>query len=62
VPEALDEYDQYALRIVKLLLENRSASALVQYLLEVEIESMGLRGDHLRAQTVAQKLVEMGNR
>jgi hypothetical protein len=39
-----------------MLVAGQPASALSNYLLQVETESMGLKGDHDRAELVAAKL------
>ena len=55
--EAFDEYDSYAPRIVSMRFDGKlTETAVVKYLLEIETESMGLRGNEENARKVAKKL------
>ena len=49
VPQAKDEYDDYAAPIARLLVEGTSVAELSRYLLEIERDTLGLRGDPARA-------------
>ena len=56
VTEARDEYDNYVMPVAKMLLDGHSAIEISRYLLGVEIDSMGLKGDNDRALAAAQRL------
>ncbi len=57
---AIDEYDSYAPEIVKMSQQDGfNEEMLLQYLLKVEIEQMGLSGNKETARRVAAKLVEV---
>lgn len=56
VAQAQDEYDQYVAPVARMIIAGESASALSNYLLGIEIATMGLEGDPERARIVAQKL------
>jgi hypothetical protein len=56
VPAARDEYDQYVGSIADMLAAGTSASDLSRHLIEIEIGTMGLRGDRDRARRVAESL------
>jgi len=59
VPQAKDEYDDYAAPIARLLVEGTSVAELSRYLLEIERDTLGLRGDPARASEVATKLLSL---
>ncbi len=63
VPEATDEYDTYAAKAyVMLMYENASAETIAAYLVDIEINYMGLGeapGIRERAKKVAAALIAM---
>ena len=56
VPEAKDEYEPYVTPIANKLIAAISVSELSRFLLEIEIDSLGLNGNRDRARAVAEKL------
>lgn len=55
---AFDEYDSYAPKIVSMWFDRKlTEDTVVEYLLEVETERMGLPGNKENACKVAKKLV-----
>lgn len=54
-----DEYDAYITKIYELAIERRSITDVVEYLLLVESEQMGLKGEPERARRVAEVLVRL---
>lgn len=59
VPSVHEEYDEYAGRVAKMLAAGSSVGELSNYLMEIEIRSMGLRGDSKRARMVAEELLQL---
>ena len=59
VAAARDEYDQYVKPITAMLTTGTSVDELSRYLTEIEMDRMGLKGDHSRARYVATKLREI---
>lgn len=59
VAAAGDEYDQYVKPITAMITTGTSADELSGYLVEIEADRMGLKGDYRRAQSVAMKLREI---
>ncbi len=58
VPSAGDEYDDYIHRVIKILLNDRPSKVeLINYLIKIEKEEMGLDGDRRRARQAANKLL-----
>jgi hypothetical protein len=57
VPQAADEYDEYALRVARMLSDGTSVAELSRHLLEIETDVLGLKGDLARVQRVAAKLL-----
>lgn len=57
VPQAQDEYDSYIPNIVKKIASGADKSELARFLIQVEIEDMGLAGDPARAEKVAEILI-----
>ena len=55
VPQAYDEYDIYILSIKKLLTNSASTQVIAENLLQIE-QSMGLKGDPVRALLAAKRL------
>jgi hypothetical protein len=55
----LDEYDMYIPSIYEMLLQDRPAIEIMNYLLWVETERMGLSGRTDSAVNVANKLIAM---
>ncbi len=62
VPQAQDEYDVYAMHIASMLNFGSTESEIVLYIFKSETESMGLKGDLLRAARVAKNVCEVRNR
>ena len=56
IREAADEYDRYVGPVAQMIVAGTSASDLSNYLIGVEVEAMGLNGNHDRARAVAAKL------
>ena len=54
VPQARDEYDEYAAHIRSMLLRGAPSGELAAYLLAVEVRSLGLEGDPERVKVVQQ--------
>jgi hypothetical protein len=59
VPQAADEYDGYAAHVANMLAEGTTVGELSSYLLEIEQDALGLRGDSARANEVANKLLNL---
>ena len=57
VPAAQDEYDAYVVPLVHMLLAGQQGADVAARLLEIETQSMGLRGDAARAERVARRLI-----
>lgn len=57
VAQAADEYDSYAPPIARMIAAGRSISELTEHLVGIEVDMMGLGGDHDRARAVAVKLL-----
>ena len=53
---AADEYDRYVADVAQMVVAGSSISDLSKHLVRIEIETMGLNGDHDRARSVAGKL------
>ena len=58
-PQARGEYDQYVSSITKMVIAGCPASDLAERLLEIEVNSMGLPGNAVRARAVAEKLLRL---
>lgn len=56
IPQAADEYDRYAAPIARMINARSSISELAEHLVRIEVDMMGLSGDHDRARSVAAKL------
>lgn len=57
IPSAADEYDDYIHQVIKILLGDRHSKVeLINYLMKIEKEEMGLNGDRRRARQAANKL------
>jgi hypothetical protein len=61
VPNIKDEYNSYVSAIINMILSNQSEADLSEYLLKIETNEMGLKGEKLRAQRVAGTLRELKN-
>lgn len=63
VPEAQDEYDSYVPTIYSMLISRKPINEVLEYLLWLEGEHMGLTVDRQRTQFITEKLVglERGN-
>lgn len=57
-PEARDEYYSYLPRIFALVKAEAAKEELVEHLLQIERELIGLGGDEIRAKAVAETLLE----
>jgi len=60
-PQARDEYYSYLPQVFALLQEGADETAITDYLIGVERESMGLTPDRERVQQVAAVLVDYRN-
>ena len=49
IPHAHDEYDAYVDKVARMLASGNAAAKLADYLLQVERQSMGLKGTRHRA-------------
>ena len=56
IPQARDEYDEYATTIAQLLRAGASPAELASHLVEIEVNSMGLKGNSERATLAATRL------
>lgn len=56
VPQAADEYDRYAGHLAQMVVAGSSILELSEHLVRIEVDDMGLRGNHDRARSVAAKL------
>ena len=56
VPQAADEYDRYVGQVAQMVEAGSSISDLSEHLVRIEVDDMGLRGNHDRARSVAAKL------
>jgi hypothetical protein len=59
IPEAHDEYDSYVPTIYSMLISRKPIHEVLEYLLWLEGEHMGLKVDRQRAQFIAEKLVSL---
>jgi len=59
IPEAQDEYDNYVPMIYSMLISRKPVNEVLEYLLWLEGEHMGLTVDHQRTQLIAEKLVSL---
>jgi hypothetical protein len=57
-PRGRDEYDSYLPQVFMLLRESAGRDQVVNYLVQAEVESMGLSGNRVRAERVAEMLVK----
>lgn len=57
VPQAADEYEEYAPPIARMLSDGTSIAELSRHLLEIETDVLGLEGDPARAERVAASLL-----
>ena len=56
IRQAADEYDRYVAPIARMVVAGNSILDLSKYLIGIEVETMGLNGNHDRARSVAVKL------
>jgi hypothetical protein len=56
VPQAADEYDRYVGHLAQMVVAGSSISDLSEHLVRIEVDDMGLRGNHDPARSVAAKL------
>lgn len=61
-PNAQDEYDSYVPHVAQLVKTNSSAQKIIDYLLSVERDRMGLAGNPERAVATERALAALGNR
>jgi hypothetical protein len=59
IPEAADEYDEYAPPVARMLADGTSVAELSSYLLRIETDTLGLKGDPTRARQVAERLLNI---
>jgi hypothetical protein len=57
IPEAQDEYDGYVPTLYSMLIARKRIDEVLEYLLWLETEHMGLSTDRQRTQSIAEKLV-----
>jgi hypothetical protein len=57
-----DEYEEYVGGVLHLLWKGPSEDAVVDHLLSIEREELGLKGDPVRARRAAQALLALGKR
>ena len=57
--EAQDEYDGYIPTIYSFLIARKTSNEVLDYLLWLENEHMGLKADRQRTQHVAEKLLHL---
>lgn len=57
IDDADDEYDAYVPTIYSMLIARKPISTVLEYLLWLETEHMGLTADRQRTQDIAAKLV-----
>lgn len=58
-PGAHDEYDSYVPDIYELLVKKEPVEIVFAYLWQLETEHMGLRGDQVRTQEFALRLIDI---
>lgn len=56
-PEAKHEYDSYVSELCELLKRMETCETVFAYLWQLETAQMGLRGDQVRTQGFAEKLI-----
>ncbi len=56
IPEAMGQYDDYALGVLGLLSNGSNEADIVEHLKQIEVNAMCIVGDRLQRQLVAQKL------
>ncbi len=59
VPEAQDEYDAYVPGVHHLLIHRASSRDVFDYLWQIETDHMGLCGNRLHTQNIANSLVAL---
>ena len=57
IPEAQDEYDTYVPKIYSMLISRKPIDEVLEYLIWLEGEHMGLTVNRQRTQFIAEKLV-----
>jgi hypothetical protein len=60
IPEAQDEYDGYVPALYSMVIARKPIHEVLEYLLWLETEHMGLSADRQRTQGIAEKLVGLG--
>jgi hypothetical protein len=58
IPEAVDEYDMYAMPILSMLREGAGEQAVADYLEYVVVDRMGLNSNMAYSRKIAQRIVE----
>ena len=58
IPQARDEYNSYLPQVFSMLLEQKEEAEIVEYLIKVEDERMGLTPDPVKAAQVAALLTD----
>ena len=61
IPEAQDEYDGYVPTLYSMLIARKPIHTVLEYLLWLETEHMGLSADRQRTQSIAEKLVALSS-
>jgi hypothetical protein len=59
IPEAQDEYDNYALQVYKMLTERKTFEDLSKYLYFIETEHIGISGNHKRVKKAVVALFQL---
>lgn len=59
LPEAQDEYDFYIPMIYELLILYKPLSEIFDYLWWAETQHMGLKGDKIKTEKFAQRLIDL---
>ena len=58
VPGAEDEYDNYIIKVAKILMKREASEELFNYLWWVETQHMGLSGDKSNTMITVKRLLE----
>lgn len=59
LPEAQDEYDSYIPMIYELLILNKPKNEIFDYLWWAETQHMGLKGEKIKTEKLAQRLIDV---
>jgi hypothetical protein len=58
IPAAVDEYDCYVAAVAQMVVAGKSAADLAEHLVRIEVDRMGLGGDHDRARVSCRQAPE----